>query len=127
VGVAGGQLHAQAHVLEHLHDEEAVDYLDDMLGHPLRDPHGEEIPEDFVHLVPGNEVNASLLRQGHRGVITRIEPAAAASGLRAGMEVSVGPRSDDNRVWKLRTTDGREFALGHAAADAVTVRLLSKA
>jgi manganese/iron transport system permease protein/iron/zinc/copper transport system permease protein len=124
VGVAGGDLHARAHHLEHLHDEEAVDYLDDKLGHPLRDPHGSRIPEDFVHLVPGEEVNASLLRRGHRAVVTKIGDAALASPLVAGMEVVAGPRRDDATTWTLELPDGRRVELDHAAADAVQVRLL---
>ena len=124
VGVAGEALHDEAHRLEHVHDEEAVDYLDDMLGHPLRDPHGAEIPEDFVHLVPGHEVKAALLRQGNRAVVCAIEDAAAGVDLEVEMEVAAGPRSTDGRTWTLIRPDGRGVSLDHRAADAVIVRLL---
>jgi manganese/iron transport system permease protein/iron/zinc/copper transport system permease protein len=126
VGVAGGDLHARAHQLEHLHDEQAVDYLDDKLGHPLRDPHGSRIPEDFVHLVAGQEVSASLLRRGHRAVVTQVGAAAAASGLTEGMEVVAGPRRDDAATWTLLLADGRRVELDHTAADAVQVRLAER-
>jgi ABC-type Mn2+/Zn2+ transport system permease subunit/Mn-dependent DtxR family transcriptional regulator len=124
VGVAGRDLHARAHHLEHLHDEEAVDYLDDKLGHPLKDPHGSRIPEDFVHLVPGQEVASSLLRRGHRAVVTKVGDAALASPLVPDMEIVGGPRRDDAATWTFILPDGRRIELDHAAADAVKVRLI---
>ena len=124
VGVAQQDLHGQAHPLEHLHDEETIDYIDDKLGHPLRDPHGAEIPEDFVHLVPGNEVKAALLRRGHRALITDVQTPALESGLEPNMEVTVGSRRNNGETWILLTPGGKEIELSHDAADAVTVRLL---
>ncbi len=123
VGTPPEQLHQRAGVLEHVHDEATVDYLDDKLGHPLRDPHGAEIPQDFVHLVPGAEVKAGLLREGHRGTIVRIGPAASDSGLRSGMEIVAGPRSDDGRLWSFRVNGLAEVRLEHDAADDVIVTL----
>ncbi|MEQ8785298.1 MAG: iron chelate uptake ABC transporter family permease subunit [Pirellulaceae bacterium] len=123
VGTPAERLHDEAHRLEHLHDEEAVDYLDDMLGHPLRDPHGSEIPEDFVHLVPGTEVKASLLRRGHRGVVAAIDSAAAGLPLEVGMHIVTAPREQNGTRWKLLLDDGRAVLLDHQAADAVTVLL----
>ncbi len=124
VGAPAEKLHEKAHVLEHVHDEDAVDYLDDKLGHPLRDPHGAAIPEDFVHLVPGREVKAALLREGHRGTITTIGPHAAQLPLHPDMNITMGSRRDDNR-WTLILDDGKEVLLNHAEADAVTVRFES--
>ena len=125
VGVAGQAVHAQAHALEHVHDEETIDYIDDKLGHPLTDPHGAEIPEDFVHLVPGNEVKAALLREGHRAIVTDVQPPVTATGLTPGAAITAGPRRDEGETWTLITDDGEEVRLDHNAADAVTVRLIS--
>ncbi len=110
--------------MEHVHDEEVVDYLDDKLGHPLTDPHGAEIPEDFVHLVPGHEVKLALLREGHQGRITKLALAAQDLPLAIDMVVIVGQRRDAGRTWTVMTSDGLEVALDHQAADAVTVELL---
>lgn len=44
IGTPEGDVHAQAHILEHVRDQKALDYLDSLLGHPERDPHGKEIP-----------------------------------------------------------------------------------
>ena len=123
VGMPPESLHDQAHRLEHVHDEATVDYLDDKLGHPLTDPHGSAIPEDFVHLVPGHEVKVSLLREGHRGTVTALSAAAQASALRVGMQVEASARRDDGRVWVLMLPDGTSVPLDHDLADGVTIRL----
>ena len=44
VGTPDTSVHAQAHLLEHVSDGGALDYLDGLLGHPNKDPHGKEIP-----------------------------------------------------------------------------------
>ena len=123
VGTPAEQLHVQAHQLEHLHDEETVDYLDDKLGHPLQDPHGSDIPEDFVDLVPGVEIKASLLREGHRATIVAVDKAASGTPLRKNMSVTAGPRDRNGTRWTFITPDGQQIALDHDATDAVTVRL----
>ena len=123
VGVPADTLHDQAHRLEHVHDEETVDYLDDKLGHPLTDPHGSEIPEDFEHLVPGAEVVVSLLREGHSGVVTHLDDTVSGTGLRLGMLVVAGPRESDGQLWTLRLPDGSRLELNHDLADSVTIRL----
>jgi manganese/iron transport system permease protein/iron/zinc/copper transport system permease protein len=123
VGTPAEELHSRAHELEHLHDEATVDYLDDKLGHPLRDPHGATIPEDFVHLVPGAEVKASLLREGHQGTVTAIDDAVANVGIRIGQVITAGPRSNDGLEWSFVLPDRSVVKLNHDAADAVMVKL----
>ena len=123
VGLPAEALHDQAHRLEHVHDEETVDYLDDKLGHPLTDPHGSEIPEDFVHLVPGEEVVVSLMREGHAGVVTLLNSAALDTPLSLGMRVVAGQREDNGSIWTLILPDGSGLRLDHDMADSVTIRL----
>jgi len=123
VGTPAEQLHDAAHKLEHVYDKTAIDYLDDKLGHPLRDPHGSEIPEDVEHLVPGAEVKVSLLRQGHRATVRDVGAAALESRLSRGMQVTAGPRRAEGKTWTLLLDDGRTIELDHHAADAITVVL----
>ena len=126
VGIPPETIHDQAHRLEHVHDEETVDYLDDKLGHPLTDPHGSEIPEDFEHLVPGQDVKVSLLREGHSGKVTLLDQDVFGTSLRIGMRVVAGPREGDGKLWTLKLPDGERMQLDHDMADSVTVRLEEK-
>ncbi|MEM8681138.1 MAG: iron chelate uptake ABC transporter family permease subunit, partial [Planctomycetota bacterium] len=125
LGLPEEELHRRAHVLEHVHDEETVDYLDDKLGHPLTDPHGTEIPEDFVHLVPGTVVRASLLRDGHEATIESLEPDAGEAPLKPGDRIRMGVRSPDGETWMVHLEDDTAVELSHHQADAVMVRLES--
>jgi manganese/iron transport system permease protein/iron/zinc/copper transport system permease protein len=43
IGTPDEELHPTAHRLEHISDRETVDYLDEQLGKPARDPHGKAI------------------------------------------------------------------------------------
>jgi manganese/iron transport system permease protein/iron/zinc/copper transport system permease protein len=124
VGRPSAEIHADAHKLEHVYAEEAVDYLDDKLGHPILDPHGKVIPEDFVHLVPGAEVKASLLREGRSGVVSSVTPGTS---LTPGQRIIAGQREDNGKVWTFQTETGQLVRLNHSQADGVVVRLEEKA
>ena len=124
VGTPEERLHDAAHQLEHLHDEESVDYIDDRLGHPTLDPHGSPIPSDFVDAAPGRVVRASLLRDGDRAVVVAVGPAAAQFPLRPGSLVTAGPRAEAGKVWTFVDDGGTEVRLDHAQADDLRVEVL---
>ncbi len=123
-GTPESQIHQRAHVLEHLNDERTIDYLDDKMGHPLTDPHGREIPEDFVDLEKKDAFRASLLREGHRAEVDRVEAVAENLGVDEGMTIDVGPRTSGGRHWTFVLPDGRQLSLSHDQADAIFVRLI---
>ena len=123
LGMPSGEIHDRAHVLEHMHDKETVDYLDDKLGHPLQDPHGADIPVDEIDLTSGAVVRISQLRDGHAGTIESIEGKLTGPALTVGGHVKIGPRKEDGQVWTLRLADGRWVELDHSAADSVMVTL----
>ena len=126
MGTPSAEIHPQAHRLEHLNDEETIDYLDDKLGHPLTDPHGSEIPEDFIDLESQKPFRASLLRRGHEVEISHIEAPARELGLTVGMIVKAAPRSADGEIWTLITPNGKQVKLDHQQADAVFVRRIGQ-
>ena len=119
-------IHKKAHELEHISDQETVDYLDDKLGHPLTDPHGTAIPEDAYQLELQSDVKASYLREGHHAVVRGVLSEASKFKLEAGDRISVGPRSADGKRWTIFTDDGRTLELNHDQADAVVVRMIDQ-
>ncbi len=123
VGAPAVRLHDIAHHLEHVNDEAAVDYIDDKLGHPLRDPHGSEIPADVVHVVPGALISAAQLREGNVAIVQTSGPRAAAVGIAPGMRLVAGPRMQDDKMWTFDLPDGKQVQLDHATTDQVTVQL----
>ncbi len=124
-GIPEPELHDKAHVLEHITDQATLDYLDDKLGHPERDPHGSLIPAEIDPADSERDLMVSLLRDGNRARIVRIESASDTIGLQAGEEIEMRPRSNGGKNWTLVTSAGQTIELTHEQADAVYVRLIN--
>ncbi len=64
LGFAWDEVHDEAEILEHSMSDHLLDALDDQLGNPARDPHGDPIPDrrGVIHLPP-----AVLLRDAPEG------------------------------------------------------------
>jgi len=121
VGEPVDAIHPRANKLEHVHDDDAVDYLDDKLGHPVVDPHGSEIPAHIALLTAGKEVHLSAMRDGTCGTVTKTGDLTPQ--IKTGDLVKVGPRRDNNRLWEVVVNQGEAVLLDHAAADSVYVRI----
>ena len=120
-GTPQTELHQKAHQLEHISDQATVEYLDDKLGHPIRDPHGTIIPA----ATDQQSTTVSLLREGNRGVIQQLLPDVKIdTQLSPGTTVTMGPRSADGKVWVIQTDAGQTFELDHLQADAIVIKLI---
>lgn len=66
------EVHEEAEVLEHAVSGKLIDRMDDMLGHPYRDPHGDPIPgrDGVVHQPVARPL--AVLRPGEVGYVARI-------------------------------------------------------
>lgn len=118
-------IHEKAHVLEHLHDEETVDFIDDLLGHPTRDPHGSLIPEDFVDSSKGMIAPVSLLRAGREGTVRLLRgDAADKTALQIGQQIRVGSRIQPENTWVLFSQPHEtEIRIDHHTADNIIVQI----
>jgi manganese/iron transport system permease protein/iron/zinc/copper transport system permease protein len=124
VGTPLPDIHGRAHQLEHLHDEKTVDFIDDLLGHPLHDPHGSPIPDDFLDTTEGQIASVSLLRSGRHGTIRYVHgQAAERTDLKPGDNIRMGDRADDGETWTIVRDDGKEFQLDHETADAILIQI----
>jgi DtxR family transcriptional regulator, Mn-dependent transcriptional regulator len=94
------EVHDEADVLEHAVSDRLVDRIDEMLGHPTRDPHGDPIPSpEGLH----NEVWGARLDMVAPGTRFRIERVydrdsealryLADLGIRPGVTIEVLERS----------------------------------
>jgi len=82
LGLGWDEVHAEAEVLEHAVSDLVLDRMDQVLGHPTHDPHGDPIPRADGSVEPGPERDrTALLSQvdpGAQGQVIRIsdrEPA----------------------------------------------------
>ena len=122
VGTPQAEIHPKAHELEHTYDPSAIEYLDDLLGHPIKDPHGQEIPEEPRCKAPGCAVSLSLLRKGDKGVVEKLSDIVENTGLRIGDRILVDDRTQEGNVWIAFRADGIKFMLNHQFADHVIVK-----
>lgn len=122
VGTPAGEIHERAHNLEHMHDNRTVAYLDDLLGHPETDPHGQAIPEDPECRVEDASVPLSRLRTGRGGIVERVPPDAESAGLKAGESIRISGRNEAEHAWIVETGSGDRVAVPHGAADLILIK-----
>jgi DtxR family transcriptional regulator, Mn-dependent transcriptional regulator len=118
-GYAWDEVHDEAEVLEHAISDRLLEGIDERLGRPSFDPHGDAIPdaEGRVHREPF--VLLAVAAPGHSGRVLRVSDrdpellrAVEAAGVAVGAEVTVADAAT------LRVDDV-DVALPAAAADAV--------
>ncbi len=96
-GYGWDEVHDEAEVLEHALSDRLLDAIDEQLGYPTRDPHGDPIPSRDGTVVIPDAVLLSSLPAGSRGRVVRIsdrDPAVlrdiAAAGVGLDSEVRAG-------------------------------------
>ena len=72
LGYTWDKVHAEADRLEHVISEEFEDRLDELLGSPTIDPHGDPIPSKEGLVVARNGLKLSLLKEGQVRRILRV-------------------------------------------------------
>ncbi|MBN1259716.1 MAG: metal-dependent transcriptional regulator [Anaerolineae bacterium] len=66
------RVHEEAHRWEHVISDEVLAKMDEVLGHPERDPHGAPIPGENGSLPATSTVRLSALRSGQRAVVAEV-------------------------------------------------------
>jgi DtxR family transcriptional regulator, Mn-dependent transcriptional regulator len=72
LGMPIDELHAEADRLEHALSEELEARIDESLGYPTHDPHGDPIPDTNLELPAGSERALADLAQGERATVSRV-------------------------------------------------------
>ncbi|TVR43703.1 MAG: metal ABC transporter permease [Planctomycetota bacterium] len=122
VGVPHDDLHNHAELLEHLHHPEALEYLDQVLGHPTRDPHGKRIPS-ILATDSDEPVPLDLLSEGYCGEVAILGPEARGLDLIPGETVRVSRSAAADGDWQLRSEE-RSITISPAQAHAILLRLV---
>ncbi len=128
LGVDWSEVHAEAELLEHAVSDGLIDRMDEMLGRPSVDPHGDPIPDATGRLLEPEA--ASLLgcplAQAVR-VVRVIDQSrdflrlAEREGLMPGSELTVRSRNEAAGTVVVESAAGREVSLGYQAASKIQV------
>lgn len=128
MGMDWSEVHSEAELLEHAVSDRLIARMDDMLGHPSVDPHGDPIPD--AHGQVEEPVLATLLTC-ELGAPLRVARVADQSreflllverrGLKPGSGLRVEVRDEAAGTVELRVDQGERMSLGLRAASKILV------
>ncbi|MDF0532045.1 metal-dependent transcriptional regulator [Tsukamurella sp. 8F] len=128
LGYGWDEVHDEAEILEHAVSERFLARLDERLGHPDRDPHGDPIPQPDGSVPTPDARALTELDAGESGVIARISDADPEM-LRYFEDVGIAPdaRVEVVELRKFLGTvavkvEGSPLDLGDIAAASIWVR-----
>lgn len=73
LGFLWDEVHEVAEQLEHIQSPHLIDKLDEYLGFPKVDPHGDQIPDQHGKLKPLPQVPLDQLKPGSKGIISSVK------------------------------------------------------
>ncbi len=128
MGMDWSEVHAEAELLEHAVSERLVERMDEMLGFPSADPHGDPIPN--IHGVVEEVALPSLLTCDLNAAV-RVARVGDQSreflqlvdrrGLKPGSGLQVTARDEAADTLEIRLTTGEDLSLGFRAGSKILV------
>jgi len=129
MGMSWAEVHEEAEQLEHVVSDRLIDRIDDMLGRPTHDPHGDPIPDAEGAITPRHLDNLLTCPVGTPLKVKRIadqDPAflrfIEENDLKPGQPVQVDTRDAAADAVTLRSRD-RELTIGARAASKLLVEI----
>jgi DtxR family Mn-dependent transcriptional regulator len=128
MGMSWAEVHDEAEHLEHVVSERLIDRIDEMLGRPTHDPHGDPIPDPEGAITTRHLDSLLTCELGAALKVTRItdqDPAflrfIESNDLKPGQPVEVESRDAAADSVMLRGKDGRQITIGARAASKLLV------
>ncbi len=128
MGMSWAEVHDEAEQLEHVVSERLIERIDEMLGHPTHDPHGDPIPSPDGAITPREFDNLLTCPIGEPMTVTRIadqDPAflrfIERNSLKPGESIEVEARDAAADAVRLRGKDHRAITIGARAASKLLV------
>lgn len=131
MGLKWDEVHEEAEQLEHVVSERLIQRMDEMLGGPEVDPHGDPIP-DAHGTFPQRELHTLLTCPLHVPVtVMRVADQDASflrfvesNQLKPGQELSVDARDEVADSVSVRATGGTPLTIGARAASKLLVEVI---
>jgi len=130
MGMSWDEVHDEAELLEHVVSERLIERIDQMLGRPTHDPHGDPIPNADGAIAPHHLDNLLTCPVGQKLKVTRItdqDPAflrfVEQHNLKPGQRVEVQARDAAADAVSLRGVDREPITIGARAASKLLVEL----
>lgn len=128
MGMDWTEVHSEAEILEHAVSERLIERMDDMLGQPTVDPHGDPIPTSSLAVEEPDHPSLLDCPLGETLSISRVTDQRAEflqllerHGLTPGRHATVESRDGLTETILVRPADGDALRLGFRAASRVLV------
>lgn len=131
LGLDWSEVHEEAEVLEHAISDRLLDRIDEMLGQPTHDPHGDPIPDRRGIVAEDSAVSLLGLAAGRYRVVRVSDENSALlgwlneKGLRIGEEIELSHPDRVAGVLELSRSQGGKLQLGAEAAGQVFVEAIA--
>src|SRR5215510_9494460 len=130
MGMSWDEVHDEAEQLEHVVSDRLIDRIDEMLGRPTHDPHGDPIPSAEGTITPAPLDSLLTCPVGQTLKVTRItdqDPAflrfVEHHHLKPGQRVRVEARDTAADAVSLRGADPEPLTIGARAASKLLVEV----
>lgn len=130
MGYGWDEVHDEAEQLEHAVSDRLIDRMDEMLGRPEVDPHGDPIPDAEGVVKPQDGQTLLTCPLGTRVTVTRVLDQDKAflrfiesHNLKPGESIEVEDRDAASDSVRVRGKDERRITIGTRAASKLLVQL----
>lgn len=130
MGLDWSEVHEEAEILEHVISDRLLDRINEMLGEPTHDPHGDPIP-DRNGVLAKDRAMPLIEAGGGRYRVVRVSDEDSAllgwlneKGVKIGEEYDVSDSDRAAGVLELSRRGGKRFQLGLQVAGQVFVEAL---
>ena len=131
LGMEWHEIHDEAETLEHVISDRVLERMDDLLGNPEVDPHGDPIPSAAGVIAQRDLTPLDQCEEGQSVKISRIEDQEEgflqyleSNKLTPGKAVTVTNRDGHAGVLSVIFADGNECSMGFPAARKIQVELV---
>jgi len=122
LGFSWDQVHDIAEQLEHVNSDDLITKLDDYLGHPKYDPHGDPIPNADGKFTLRNQVTLHNVEKNDAGTVVGVREHDTPFlqflnqlGIKLGTKIKVLNHIDYDHSMKVLIDDQTEQVLSHKA------------
>lgn len=123
------EVHDLAEQLEHIHSQQLVDRLDQFLGNPKFDPHGDPIPDAEGNIVYRKQIALSGMDEGEAGIVVGVQDSDASflqfldrMGLVLGTRLEILEHFPYDHSVKIRQEGGKEMILSEKVSQNLYIK-----
>jgi DtxR family Mn-dependent transcriptional regulator len=132
MGMSWAEVHEEAEQLEHVVSERLIERIDDMLGHPQVDPHGDPIPGPEGTVAEQDSQTLLTCPLNEPVTVTRVTDQNSAflhfleeSQLKPGQQLEVEARDPVSDSVRVKVGEDQRVTIGTRAASKLLVHVLS--